>query len=303
MTGNKENFHTFEEFTPPVPVYGVGKALIHAYGKGQVILESKLDLSTHSLPHVWYVPGIQESILSAFNTRFNNLKTTMDNDENFIITSKVPGSSFSATTTYNNKMAVLPTIRTLKPTTIVFTTTSANPSTDNSNSSPESPDISKSNPPSTPNSSSTSSASFMTPSTNSDSSPNSDSSEPSTISTPNSPKQRLIKDRANGLLIHDRLFHPSKERLRQLGIKFNSKNCDFCILGKQTRSPFTITISDKTEVPLLRVSSDICGQINPISFGNAKYVLTKPLSFIKHAEAVNMLKLTTFPYETASSKL
>jgi hypothetical protein len=29
-----------------------------------------------------------------------------------------------------------------------------------------------------------------------------------------------------------------------------------------------------TEVPLLRVSSDICGQINPISFGNAKYVLT-----------------------------
>jgi len=35
----------------------------------------------------------------------------MDDDENFAITSEVPGSGFSATTTYNNKMAVLPTVR------------------------------------------------------------------------------------------------------------------------------------------------------------------------------------------------
>lgn len=123
MTGDKRNFHSFEEFTSPSPVYGVGKSVIHAYGKGQIILESTNDYSTHSLPQVWYVPGIQESILSAFSTRFNNLKTTVDDNENFILTSKVPGSSFSATTAYTNKMAILPTIRTLRPTTAFATTT------------------------------------------------------------------------------------------------------------------------------------------------------------------------------------
>src|SRR5579859_655272 len=162
------------------------------------------------------------------------------------------------------------------------------PSTDNSNSSPESSNSSTSNSPSGTNSSS-----FTTPSAN---------SMPSSISAPsnsldftdstltftpsetppgttsqspkNKKKERLMKDRANGLLIHDRLFHPSKERLCELGVKFNPKDCDYCILGNHSRTPFLITVSDKTEVPLLRVSSDICGQINPISFSNAKYVLT-----------------------------
>ena len=63
--------------------------------------------------------------------------------------------------------------------------------------------------------------------------------------------------------------------MHQIGIKPNNKSCEFCILGKQTRTPFPkIQPSDKTTVPLFRVFSDICGPINPISFGNAKYVLT-----------------------------
>ena len=52
------------------------------------------------------------------------------------------------------------------------------------------------------------------------------------------------------------------------------KNCEFCILSAQTRTPFLTTISDKTEVPLLKVSSDICGPINPIFFGKAKYIFS-----------------------------
>src|SRR5271170_4404455 len=147
MTGDETNFHDFEEFPNPVPVYGVGKAVIHAIGKGKILLESTIDKSTHTLPQVWYVPGIQESIISAFNTRFNNLKTSMDDNENFVISSKAPGSSFSATTTYTNKMAVLTTVKTVKPTNKVLATTtdnanssdSSNPPTDNQNqTSPES---------------------------------------------------------------------------------------------------------------------------------------------------------------------
>ena len=56
MTGHKDNFQPFEEFSTPVPVHGVGKAVIHAYGKGEVALQSTIDLSTHLISKVSYVP-------------------------------------------------------------------------------------------------------------------------------------------------------------------------------------------------------------------------------------------------------
>jgi len=234
MTGDKENFQTFEDFSIPVPVHVVGKATIHAYGKGEIALQSTIDRSTHLITNVWYVPEIQESILSGFNTRFNNLKTGIDDDENFVLTSKIPGSTFTATMEYINRMAFLPTVKTLKRTNRALTIATSNDAT--------------TRPPPKP--------------------PPSPSPSMST-----SKKERLMKDCADGLVIHDRLFHPSKEKLRQLGIKFNG-NCESCVLGKQHRTPFLASISNKTELPLLKVSSDLCGPIKPISFGNAKYILT-----------------------------
>jgi hypothetical protein len=106
-----------------------------------------------------------------------------------------------------------------------------------------------------------------------------------------------MKHRANGLVIHDRLFHPDKERLRQIGVKFDPKNCEFCILVEQARTPFMVTITDKTDVPVLRVSSDICGQINPISYGNAKYALT----FLDLATPGFIQSSTSFPTPSSRS--
>ena len=167
----------------------------------------------------------------------------MNEDEDFTITSKIPGSQFSATTVYNNKMAVFSTLRALQyyPKTLATSSqSSSTPTTDTPVPEPPTP-----------------------PTTT------------TTITTTTTSETALTTRHPNSQIMHDRLFHPSAERMRQLGIKHLPKTCDYCILGKQTRTPFSkVTISDMTPVPLLRVYSDLCGIINPISFGNAKYVLT-----------------------------
>jgi hypothetical protein len=169
-------------------------------------------------------------------------------------------------------MAVFPTIRAVKPAIKVLATTSGD-STD----SPDDSDVPTPDPDDSPSDDLSSDSSDSPPAPQSSSgtslASSPDNAPAESSKSKSNRKAKLMKDRANSLVIHDRLFHPGKERLRQLGVKFDPKNCEFCILGKQTHTPFLATISDKTDVPLLRVSSDICGQINPISYGNAKYVL------------------------------
>jgi hypothetical protein len=127
MTGRKDNFQSFTEFKDPVAVYGVGKALLQTYGQGNVTLEDTAHHNTHGIQQLWYVPGIQESIISSYQTRNNGLKSSMDSGENFVLTARLPdssGSTFSATTEYINRMAVFPTIRAVKPAIKVLVTTS-----------------------------------------------------------------------------------------------------------------------------------------------------------------------------------
>jgi len=193
----------------------------------------------HLFTQVWLVPDLKQSFISSFNTCFNNLKTTMNDDEDYVVTSNVPGSLFTATTTYVNKMAEFQTLRAVKSTPKALRLTVTVNDTSDIPTNPDTSDI----PSATP----------TTPLTTS-----------------------LVRPReANGTLMHDRLFHPPAARMRQLGMTFNDKFCEFGILSKQTRTPFLqIQPSDKLTVPLFRVFSDICGPINPISFGNGKYVLT-----------------------------
>src|SRR5271167_4908751 len=184
MTGIKDNFQSFEEFTKPIPVYGVGKALLHAYGQGDVILKDTLNNTTHTLQQVWCVPGIQESIISAFHTRSNSLKTTMDDNENFVITSRILGSHFTATTTYMNRMAIFTTIQALQPTSKALITTTGNSSTDSPDSSTSDSDFSRSS------TSGSSNSSTFTTST-------STASDPPTTPTGSSSSQQKLKSWRN----------------------------------------------------------------------------------------------------------
>src|SRR5271167_670204 len=184
MTGIKDNFQSFEEFTEPIPVYGVGKALLHAYGQGDVILKDTLNNTTHTLQQVWCVPGIQESIISAFHTRSNSLKTTMDDNENFVITSRILGSHFTATTTYMNRMAIFTTIQALQPTSKALITTTGNSSTDSPDSSTSDSDFSRSS------TSGSSNSSTFTTST-------STASDPPTTPTGSSSSQQKLKSWRN----------------------------------------------------------------------------------------------------------
>ena len=43
---------------------------------------------------------------------------------------------------------------------------------------------------------------------------------------------------SHGQLMYERLGHPSAERLYQLGISFNPKSCDFCILWQTNSHSF-----------------------------------------------------------------
>src|SRR5579859_7101348 len=77
---------------------------------------------------------------------------------------------------------------------------------------------------------------------------------------------------AGSQIMHERLGHASADRLRLIGISYNSSNCHEYRLGKLTRLPFhslTLTATVKLE----RIYSDIC-YVTPISFGMAKYFIT-----------------------------
>src|SRR5438552_2118253 len=58
------------------------------------------------------IPGLQESIISKYWTKFNSFKTSIDDDENIILTSTT--FSFKAVSDYNNKITVFPTIPALE---------------------------------------------------------------------------------------------------------------------------------------------------------------------------------------------
>jgi transposase InsO family protein len=164
---------------------------------------------------MWYLRGLDDSIISKHWIKDSDLHLSIDSNKNFVLTSTQSGSSFTASTSDINRITVLPTI-----------------------------------------------TAFNYPAS---------ASIRGTIS--HSPHQSYrITSTAAAQLWHERYGHASAQRLRLLGIAYSPGDCKFCILGKQSRSPFpsiTSRVSDK----LGRVYCDHCGPIAPISFGNAVYIL------------------------------
>ena len=170
--------------------------------------------ATHKLDNVWYVPGLTESIISKHWTQSQGLKTSLDIDENIILTATTPGSTFKITTAEIDRLTVFPNLTCI----------------------PYNPRLPILNEPRT---------------------------QPSV-------KACIVK--INSLLMHERCAHASAQRLCLLGINFNPSKCNFCILGKQVRTPFP-SIDHDSAKPLDCVYMDHCGPISPLSLGNAKYIL------------------------------
>jgi gag-polypeptide of LTR copia-type/Integrase core domain len=246
MTDQFHYLHDYTEFQKPIRVYGVGKNVLHALGSGNVLLQSSPTSSVHIFKTVWYVPELGESIISKHWTRENGLITSLDENENFILSSSDPTSNFRVVTQSVNQMTVLPSL-----TAIPNTQAKAHAIT----------------------ASCESSATIESQSSDVNPSPSEPTSE--SVSDVQSSATRLRSSNSDSnrdLLMHERLLHPSSERLAQLGIKFVPGSCKPCILGKQTRTPFK-PIEDKATEKLAIVHMDHCGPVNPITYGNGKYAL------------------------------
>ncbi|XP_073223450.1 uncharacterized protein [Cicer arietinum] len=64
-----------------------------------------------------------------------------------------------------------------------------------------------------------------------------------------------------------------------------SQLCEGCLLGKQARKSFPKEATSRTTKPLQLVHTDLCGPINPSSFGNKAFVAFK--NFKAHVEKEN----------------
>jgi hypothetical protein len=116
MTSEAQYFFDYTEFPHPILVSGIGKSTLLARGSGTIYLQSLPDLnntSIHRFDDVWLVPGLDDSIISKHWTKQHGLKTSLDDQENIVLVSNDPKSSFKATTQSIGKITVLPQIQAL----------------------------------------------------------------------------------------------------------------------------------------------------------------------------------------------
>src|SRR5271154_5253851 len=174
---------------------------------------------THMPLDVWYVPGLNDSIISKNWTKHSGLQTTMDANETFHIRSTV--SSFHLTSSIVDKISVIENLKVIEysPATVKVTITT-----------PDAP-------------------------------------------TPAPAPAPRVPTNVSAQLMHQRLGHPSVERMRLLGIKYNLGKCQVCIMGKQTRKPFPKNPHPRSTRKLFRVFSDIC-PVSPETFGHGLYFIT-----------------------------
>jgi hypothetical protein len=210
MTDQPLYFTTYDAFETPIEVHGIG-GLLNALGQGKVILIDQNDIS-HAIDNVWYVPGLGDSIISKYWTKNCGLTTSLDQDENFVLTA--PTSSFTITTTNVGKMSVFQNLKVAEYTSV------------------------------------TAAIAKVT-----------DTSKTRTYMTP---KQ--------GHLMHERLAHPSADRLRLLGINYKPGNCQVCVMAKQTLKPFPTNKNPRVKHKLERIYSDLC-YVSPESFGHGQYFI------------------------------
>jgi Integrase core domain. len=238
MTWNPNHFQTYDEFESPKTVHGIGDSAILAYGKGTVRLQTTTTNvnNTHDIHDVWYVPQLEDSIISKHWTKLQNLKTTLDDDEEIILSSTIPGSSFCMQSQSINRITTFINVRCLQ-----F----------DPNQSIAIPET-------------TTTRTMITYTRR---------STPITVSvTPRQARQCFHCGsygncpHVHAQLMHERLGHASAQRLLAFGIThFLPGDCHNCILGKQTRNPFPRLQNEPNE-PLSRVYSDLCMDISPPSW-------------------------------------
>ena len=96
MTWNPLWFQAYIDFEKPEAVHGIGEDAIFALGKGTVVMYDA-NKRPHEVHHVLYVPALRDSLISKHWTRLNGLTTTLDDEENVILSSS---NGFTITTTY-----------------------------------------------------------------------------------------------------------------------------------------------------------------------------------------------------------
>src|SRR5271169_92182 len=216
MTDRSTYFSTYDAFTTPVDVHGIN-GLLKALGQGDVIVTDR-NGHTHTLLDVWYVPGLNDSIISKNWTKHSGLRTSMDTDENFHL--RCQDSLFHVSSTTVDKISVISNLKvveyspTRSPTTVRVTITT--------------PDLPVPDPPA----------------------PEQPAPAPAAVT-------RTVMKNVPIQLIHRRLLHPSVQRMRFLGINYNLARCQVCVMGKQTRKPFP-SVLERSDIKLFRVYSDIC---------------------------------------------
>src|SRR5579859_1975018 len=128
MTDQSAYFSTYDAFDTPVDVHGIN-GLLQALGQGDVIVTDRHG-HTHTLLDVWYVPGLNDSIISKNWTKHSGLQTSMDADENFHLRSQTSPFHISSTTV--DKISVIANLKVIEysptPTTVRVTITTPDPS-------------------------------------------------------------------------------------------------------------------------------------------------------------------------------
>ena len=115
-------YHYFEsytgsQFSSPIPVNGIGSNTLFAKGQGTVCLQSSDHPSaTHRLCNVWFVPGLDDSIIFKHWIKYDDFHLSIDKDQNFVLKSTQLNSTFTATTNDVNRITVFPTLRAITQT-------------------------------------------------------------------------------------------------------------------------------------------------------------------------------------------
>src|SRR5271154_4100671 len=232
MTDNHTFFSTYDAFLTPVDVHGIN-GLLKALGQGDVLVTDQHG-HTHMLLDVWYVPGLNDSIISKHWTQHSGLQTSMDANENFHLRS--PTSPFHISSTTVDKISIISNLKVVE-----YSTT----------------------PPSTVR------VTITTPNTADPPAPVPSASDPDPAPAP----VPYIPANVPPQLMHQRLGHASAERMRLIGIPYNLGKCQVCIMGKQTTKPFPKNPHPRSTRKLFRVFSDIC-PVSPETFGHGLYFIT-----------------------------
>ena len=242
MTDKFRYLYNFELFDKPLDVFGIGKQdelhSLVAIGSGTVVLSSSESGNTHAIHDVLYVPGLNESIISKSCTQFDGLRTSMNDNENFILTAS---SGFSITSSTINGMESFHSVSAMETSASAYTAKAADTNEDDTQTT-------------------------ISPT----SSPASDINE---LTSEVSDTPPAASKSSSDVLWHNRFAHTSSKRISKvLNRKIQDITCESCILGKMTSTPFA-KVTDKSNIPLHRVYIDHCGPIIPTSNGGNKYVL------------------------------